>query len=244
MQLKNKTAIVTGAGQGIGLGIALALAQEGANVVITDINGDLCTKAAAELKSQGFDSLTVTCNVASKSDIDNLISKTIEKYGTIDILVNNAGIYPYVPFEQMTEADWDKVMNVNMKGVFFATSAALKHMKSGGRIITISSIASIVGFENLVHYCASKGGVNGFTRALALEMAPKGITVNAVAPGAISTPGAAMPEDQKAAFSKIIPAQRFGTPADIAGAVVYLASESANYVTGQVITVDGGWTIK
>jgi len=242
--MKNKVAIVTGSGQGIGLGIALALAKEGCNIVISDINPETCEKAVAEVTKLGVKAIAVLCNVAKKENVDELIATTMKEFGQLDILVNNAGIYPYKAFMEMTEADWDKVMNVNMKGVFFCTSAAVKVMRPGSKVIHISSIASLVGFENLTHYCASKGGINGFTRALGLELASKGINVNAVAPGAIETPGAAMDEETKKNFVNIIPAKRFGKPEDIANAVVFLASDGADYITGQVLTVDGGWTLK
>jgi NAD(P)-dependent dehydrogenase (short-subunit alcohol dehydrogenase family) len=164
----------------------------------------------------------------------------------LDILVNNAGIYPFVPFSQMKEADWDKVMTVNLKSLFFTCQAASNAISSGGRIINISSIASLVGFENLVHYCASKGAVNSMVRALALELAPKNILINAVAPGAIATPGLSQGMDDASLKQMIstIPLARVGQPEDIAGVVVFLASELSNYVTGQTIVVDGGWTLR
>lgn len=240
--MKNKVAIVTGSGQGIGLGIAVALAKEGCNIVISDMNPETCEKAVAEITKLGVKAIAVLCNVAKKENVDELIATTLKEFGQLDILVNNAGIFPSVAFMDMTEADWDKVMNVNMKGVFFCTSAAVKVMKPGSKVVSISSIASLIGFPNLVHYCASKGGVNGFTRAAALELASKGINVNAVAPGAIETPGANMTEEMKKEFLPLIPANRMGKPIDIANAVVFLASDGADYITGQVITVDGGWT--
>ncbi len=244
MTFKNKTAIVTGAGQGIGFGIASALASQGCNIVVTDINEQTAKAAAEELKESTENVLYVVCDVTSEAQTKDLVSQTVEKFGSIDILVNNAGIYPFVPFENMTQEDWNKVMDVNLKGVFLCTQQVLKTMKAGGRIINISSIASMIGFEGLVHYCTSKGGINAFTRALALELAPKQITVNAVAPGAISTPGAAMADDVKEATIKGIPAGRLGDPMDIAGLVVFLASDVAGYITGQVIAVDGGWTLR
>lgn len=244
MQFQDKVAIVTGSGQGIGLGIAMALAKEGCNIVITDLNADTCTQATEEIKKLGVKAIGVPCDVAKKDEVDSLVEQTLKEFGKLDILVNNAGVYPYKAFMDMTEADWDKVMNVNMKGVFLCCSAALKHMKEGSKIVNISSIASIVGFENLVHYCASKGGVNGLTRTLAVEMAPKKINVNAVAPGAIETPGTGMTEESKKNFIPMIPWGRVGVSEDIANAVVFLASEGADYITGQVLVVDGGWTLK
>jgi NAD(P)-dependent dehydrogenase (short-subunit alcohol dehydrogenase family) len=244
--LKNKVAIVTGAKQGIGYGIAAALAKEGCKVVVSDISQKDCDEAVKKLEKDGGEGYAVQCDVSKRSDVDKLISETVKKFGKLDIIVNNAGIYPFVPFEKMKEEDWDKVMGVNMKGVFNCTQSALKEMKEGARIINISSIASMVGFEGLVHYCASKGGVNGFTRALALELAARRITVNAVCPGAIETPGAtgAMDEKMKEQTAAAIPAKRYGKPEDIANAVVFLALDQSSYVTGQAIVVDGGWTVR
>lgn len=242
--MANKTAIVTGAGQGIGRGIALALANEGYNVVVSDINKDNCDKVAAEITDLGVKSLGVKCDVSNHGEVEALFKQTIEQFGGVDVLVNNAGIYPFISFDKMTESDWDKVMNVNLKSIFLCSKEAAKVLPAGGRIISISSIASLVGFEGLVHYCASKGGINGMTRALALEMAHKNITVNVVAPGAISTPGATSPADMLKQTIAMIPAARMGEPADIANAVVFLASEKSSYITGQVIVVDGGWTLR
>jgi len=244
MILENKIAIVTGARQGIGKGIVLALAKEGCNVVVSDIIEEDCEKVVEEIKKIGVEGLVIKCDVSKKEEVDNLIKKTIEKFGKLDILVNNAGIYPIVPFLEMKESDWDKVMDVNLKSVFLCSQAAAKEMKDGGKIVDISSIASFIGFEGLTHYCASKGGVNAMIRALALELAPKKINVNAVAPGAISTPGAASGEEREKQTIIAIPLARMGMPEDIANAVVFLASEKADYITGQTIIVDGGWTLR
>lgn len=245
MMLDNKIAIVTGAGRGIGRGIVLALAKEGANIVISDINEDDCKKVLMEVKALGKGGLVIKCDVSKKEEVDNLIAKTMEAFGGLDILVNNAGIYPFMPFMNMSEADWDKVLDINLKSMFLCSQAAAKQMKPESKIVDISSIASVVGFEGLVHYCASKGGVNAMIRAMALELAPKKINVNAVAPGSIDTPGASGgSEEQKKQTIAMIPWLRMGTPEDIANAVVFLASDKADYITGQTLIVDGGWTLR
>lgn len=246
MLFKNKTAIVTGSRRGIGKGIAIALAKEGCNIVVSDIDQKDCEAAAEELKEFGVKAIGVKCDVSNKSEVEKLFEKTKEKFGKVDILVNNAGIYPFVPFMQMQEADWDKVIGVNLKSVFLCSQEAAKVMPEGGRIINISSIASFVGFEGLVHYCASKGGINSMVRALALELAPKKITVNAIAPGSVDTPGAnvASNDETKKQTIAMIPLARMGQPEDIANAVVFLASDKAEYITGQTIIVDGGWTLR
>ncbi|MFH1286399.1 MAG: SDR family NAD(P)-dependent oxidoreductase [Candidatus Magasanikbacteria bacterium] len=246
MQLKNKVAIITGSKQGIGLGIALALAKEGCNVVVSDIELASCKKAVNKLKKLGAKAMAIACDVSKKNEVDNLVNQAVKKFGKLDIFVNNAGIFPFVPFVDMKEADWDKVLDINLKSVFLCSQAAVKEMKAGGKIINISSVASLVGFEGLVHYCASKGGINAMIKALALELASKKINVNAVAPGAIETPGATntMTEDIKKGTLALIPWKRMGKPDDIAQAVVFLASKKADYITGQVLVVDGGWTLR
>ena len=239
-----KTAVVTGAGVGIGRGIALEMAKTGYNVVVADLNGENAKQVTEEIVHLGAKSIAIKCDISKSEEVADLFTQTAKEFGRVDVLVNNAGIYPFTPFEQIQESDWDKVMNVNMKGVFFCTKEAIKTMPEGGRIINISSIASIQGFSGLVHYCASKGGVNGMIRALALELAPKKITVNVVAPGAIRTPGAQSGEEAEKQTVAVVPLKRMGEPEDIANAVVFLASEKSSYITGQVIVVDGGWTIQ
>lgn len=244
---EGKTAIVTGAAKGIGYGIALALAKEKANVVLADLDEAANYNSAVEIEEKtGSKTFAVKCDVSKKEDIDALVNAAVEKFGGIDILVNNAGIFPFKPFLELTEQDWDKVLDVNLKSAFLLSQATVKVMKEGGKIVDISSIASLVGFEGLTHYCASKGGMNGFIRALALELASKKINVNAVAPGAIQTPGASgvMSDEALSQTIKSIPWQRVGQPTDIANAVVFLASSGADYITGQVLVVDGGWTLK
>jgi 3-oxoacyl-[acyl-carrier protein] reductase len=245
MLLENKIAIVTGAKQGIGKGIALALAKEGCNVVVADLNKEECEAVVTELEGMGVRGLAVKCDVSKKEEIDELLSLTEKEFGVVDILVNNAGIFPFTPFLDMKEADWDKVMNVNLKSVFMCSQAAAKIMKEGGKIVSISSIAAFVGFEGLAHYCASKGGINAMTRVLALELSSKKINVNAVAPGAINTPGAGgSSEEVMKQTVAAIPWKRMGLPGDIANAVVFLASDKADYITGQTIIVDGGYTLR
>jgi len=244
--MDKKTAVITGAGVGIGRGIAIIMAKAGYNIVVADINEKKCQETAEEIRAVGVKALPVKCDVSKKSEVDQLFMQAVKEFNQIDVLVNNAGIYPFVPFMQIKEESWDKVMEVNLKSVFLCSQAALKVISEGGRIINISSIASIIGFEGLVHYCATKGGVSSMTRALALELAPKKITVNAVAPGSIKTPGASQPGSEEAANKTIsmIPLARMGQPEDIANVVVFLASDKASYITGQVIVVDGGWTLR
>jgi len=244
MSNQNKVAIVTGARQGIGLGIAQDLAKNGYNIVISDISQTDCDNAASQIQVEGVQVIGIACDVANKSQVENLINATIEKLGRLDVLVNNAGIYPFKSFQELQEEDWDKVLDVNLKGVFLTSQIASKVLPEGGRIINISSIASIIGFQGLSHYCASKSAVNGFTRALALELAAQNITVNAVLPGAIATPGAQMPDDTKQQTIANIPLQRIGQPEDIANMVTFLSSDKSSYITGQTFVVDGGWTLK
>ncbi len=235
ISLKNKVAIVTGGTKGIGKGIADTLASYGAHVVV-------CSS-----KSKGGKHHHVKANITQFKDCSKLVEQTIKKFGRIDILVNNAGIYPFTSFKDMTRAQWDQVIDVNLNGVFNATKAVLPHMmkQKYGKIINIASIAGVsVGFPGLVHYCTTKAGLMGFTRALALEMAPYNIHVNAIAPGAIRTPGvkAGLSKDAAAGMIHIIPEGRMGKPVEIAETAAFLASDAASYILGQTIIVDGGLT--
>jgi len=238
MTFKNKVAIVTGAAHGIGRGIADAFLAEGAQVVYSDLT---------PIKDLPADNAVfIACDVSQTKQVDDLVKQAIDKFGKVDILVNNAGVYPFKPFLAMSEAEWDRVININLKGVFLCSQAVAKIMPSGGKIINISSIASFVGFEGLAHYCASKGGINAMIRAMALELAPKKINVNAVAPGAIDVRDDNAPSNDEANKKTIsaIALGRMGLPKDIADTVVFLASDKADYITGQTIVVDGGYTLR
>jgi NAD(P)-dependent dehydrogenase (short-subunit alcohol dehydrogenase family) len=241
-ELTNKVALVTGASRGIGFGLAQALAEAGARVAVA-------ARSEAELEplAASIGGLAVTMDVTRVASIEAGVDRVVKQLGTVDILVNNAGLGANHPALDVTESDWDTLMAVNLKGLFFCCQAAARHMlaKGHGRIINMSSQASLVGIRDHAVYCASKGGVNQLTRVLALEWSARGVTVNAVAPTFIYTPGTKERLDQPEYLQNVlsrIPAGRVGTIADVAGAVIYLASDAASLVTGTVLPVDGGWT--
>ena len=237
MRLQNKVAIVPGASRGIGRGIADEFIKQGAKVVYSDL------APAENLPAEN--AAFIACDVSNAGQVNNLIQQAKERFGGLDILVNNAGIYPFKPFLEISEAEWDKVISVNLRSIFLCSQAAAKIMSGGGKIISVSSIAAFIGFAGLTHYCASKGGINALTRAIALELAAKKINVNAIAPGYIDTPGTATADEKiKQQTLTAIPWGRMGQPQDIAQAAVFLASAEADYITGQTIVVDGGWTIQ
>jgi 3-oxoacyl-[acyl-carrier protein] reductase len=242
MNLSGRVALVTGSGRGIGKAIAQKLSEVGAIVVINDVS-DTAEAAAQEIISTGRQSLFIKGSVSSSAEVNQMIEKIIASYGKIDILVNNAGITRDQLTLRMTDDEWDSVLNVNLKGVFLCTRAALKYMMKQryGRIINISSISGIVGNSGQVNYCAAKAGIIGLTRTVSKEMASRQITINAIAPGFIETDMTQkIPEKLKEEFNKRIPAGYFGTPRDIAEAAAFLASDEARYITGQVLCVDGG----
>lgn len=244
MLLDGKVALVTGASRGIGRAIAIELAKEGASVAI-NYAGNV---AAAEevqkiITDMGGKAIILQADVSSEESATQLVDATIEQLGGLDILVNNAGITRDNLFIRMKEEDWNAVINTNLNGVFNCTKVAAKYMmkKRAGRIINMSSVVGITGNFGQANYAAAKAGVIGFTKSLAREMAARGITVNAVAPGFISTDmTAAMPEKAKDKVLTSIPLGKMGQPEDIASAVLFLASDKASYITGQVIHVDGG----
>ncbi|HII4457357.1 3-oxoacyl-[acyl-carrier-protein] reductase [Clostridium perfringens] len=242
--LKDKVAIVTGGTRGIGRAIALKLADQGANIVINYRNSD---KEAEELKAileeKGIKVLTVKCDISNFEDSKNLMDKCKEVFGKIDILVNNAGITKDTLIMRMKEEDFDNVIDVNLKGTFNCAkhASAIMLKQRFGKIINMTSVVGIAGNAGQVNYAASKAGVIGLTKSLAKELGSRGITVNAVAPGFINTDmTASLSEKVKEEASKNIPLKRLGDPEDVANLVGFLASDAANYITGQVINVDGG----
>lgn len=246
--LRGKVALVTGAAQGMGRSHVLALAKQGATVVITDVDLDRCRSVMEELAGVG-ESSCFRLDVSQKHEVDEVFDAVIAQHGRIDILVNNAGIYEPKPFLELSEEEWDRTIDINLKGQFLCAQRAAKEMSTsgGGRIIHISSIASGqvgVGIPGAAHYTASKGGVIALTETLAAELAPFNILVNAIAPGAIATRmvGALnMDKDAREALLSRIPLKRMGTPEEVAALVVFLASDEASYCTGATFTVDGGW---
>jgi len=245
MNLSTRIAIVTGSGRGIGRAIALKLAEVGATVVVNDID-EAVKGVAEEIEAMGRKSLPVLADVSSSSDVARLVEETMAAYGRIDILVNNAGINRDQLLLRMSEEDWDKVLNVNLKSVFLCTKAVLRPMakQRWGRIISISSIVGIVGNQGQANYASAKAGIIGFTRTIAKEVASHGITANAIAPGFIDTEMTQrLKEEWKQELKRQIPLGDFGSPRDVAEAVAFLASDEARYITGQVLGVDGGMAI-
>lgn len=243
MEFKGKTALITGSARGIGKAIAERFAGHGAKIVISDVLLDLAEATAAEFKSKGYEALAVKANVTDAGEVAHLIDETVARFQTLDILVNNAGITRDTLLVRMSEEDWDKVLDINLKGAFLVTQAAAKIMmkQRSGRIINISSVVGRMGNAGQANYAASKAGLIGLTKAVAKELAGRNVTVNAVAPGYIATEMTEkLSPAAKEAFLANIPLKRAGTPGDIAGVVAFLASDDASYITGQVLGIDGG----
>jgi len=241
MALDGRIAVVTGGGRGIGRSIAIVLASQGAAVAVWDLNAAGAEETATAIREAGGKAVAIAGDAADATAVASAAARTREELGPVTILVNNAGITNYVPFTDMTEELWDRMINVNLKGPFLVSQAILPDMLEAGwgRIINISSSSAQTGAPSLAHYAASKGGVIGLTKALAVEFIGKGITVNNVPPGFVDTPllREGIDPDKVAAT---MPMKRAGQPQDIAHAVAYLASEEAGYVTGQTLSVNGG----
>lgn len=245
MDLSNKVAVVTGSARGIGRAIALKLAGAGADVVVNDIAAaaDSLESVAGEIRALKRQALVVTGDVSSADDVNGFIENAFEKFGRIDILVNNAGVTRDGLVMRMSDEEWDMVMNIDLKSVFLCTRAVLRPMmkQRWGRIVSLSSVVGIIGNAGQANYSSAKAGVIAFTRSVAKEVASRGITANAIAPGFIDTQMTQkLDEKQVEELLKRVPVGYAGTPRDIAEAVAFLASEEARYITGQVLSVDGG----
>lgn len=240
---KGKIAVITGASRGIGRSIALSLSAAGATIVAVDIDQSATDAVVAELKAAGGAALAVVGNVTNPVDADNMIDAAVKEFGRVDILVNNAGITRDGIFLRMKDEDWDAVLTVNLKGAFLCSRAASKVMakQRSGRIINIASVVGQMGNAGQANYCASKAGLIGLTKSNARELAKRNVTVNAVAPGFIATAMTdALSDKVKAELTAQIPLERLGSAEDIANAVLFLASEASGYITGHVLSVNGG----
>jgi 2-deoxy-D-gluconate 3-dehydrogenase len=252
LDLQGKTAIVTGGAQGIGRGIAETLSAAGAQVIIADCNRDGADALAQTLRRQGRSALAIEVDVANETSVQTLVRRAGDQVAHIDIVVNNAGVFPMRPLRELDAATWDRTLGVNLRGAYLCTRLTAEHMianRIAGRIINISTMNTARTYVGMPHYDASKGGLNALTKSAALEYAPFGITVNAVAPGGVKTPGSLAVRTQfgqgsveaaDAAFAQRIPLGRWAEPEDIGRAVWFFASRAADYITGQVLYVDGG----
>jgi glucose 1-dehydrogenase len=249
MRLIGKNALVTGSSQGIGQAIVLKFAEEGANVVVDYVTHPDTAKETVQLAEKfGRRAVAVQGNISKVADAKRVVQESVEALGGLDILVNNAGVERRAPFWEVTEADYDLVLDVNLKGAFFTTQAFVQHrlaVKQPGKVINVSSVHEELPFPHFTSYCASKGGMKMVTRNLSIELAPFGITINNIAPGAIETPiNRALlnnPAELKALLDNI-PLGRLGKTSDVAGAAAFLASSDSDYITGTTIVVDGGLT--
>lgn len=248
MLLSDRIVLITGGGRGIGRILALALAEHGASLAIADIDLPAAEAVAAEITQSGGRAAAIAANVTDKASVQAMVAKTVEALGGVDVLINNAGIFPISQLASMPEDEWDRVIAVNLKGVFLCSQAVLGAMRQrgGGRIINMASVSGLVGAIGFAHYAASKAGVVGFTKSLAREAAPMGITANCVAPGIIATDIASntFPAAALEYYKTQVPLRRLGTPEDLISVVLMLAAPGSAYITGQTFTVDGGYTMQ
>lgn len=243
MILKDKACLITGSARGIGYAIAEELAANGAKIVLTDVLEDVLDKSVEKLSSTGAEVIGIPLDVSNSEQVSAAVDRAKESFGSIDLLVNNAGVTKDTLLVRMSEADWDFVLRVNLKGAFLMTQAVAKVMmkQRSGKIVNISSVVGLMGNAGQVNYSSSKAGLLGLTKSCARELAGRGICVNAIAPGFIETEmTTVLPDAARAAFLENIPLKRAGTPADIAKSVLFLASPSSDYITGQVLGVNGG----
>ncbi len=242
-RLENQIAVVTGAGRGIGQAIAVKLASAGADIAAVDLKVEFCAETVEKVQALGRKAWAVAANVADAASVEAAVEQILAAAGTVDILVNNAGITKDGLLMRMSEADWDAVLDINLKGTFLFTKSLVRSLlkQRSGRIVNIASVIGLMGNAGQCNYGASKAGVIGFTKSCAREVASRGITVNAIAPGFIQTAMTdKLPQEQKDAIIKQIPLASLGLPEDVADAVLFFASPAARYVTGQVLPVDGG----
>jgi 3-oxoacyl-[acyl-carrier protein] reductase len=244
LRLKDKVSVITGSGKGIGESIAVLFACEGSKVVVCSRTKSDLDRVGERIVHEGAPCLPIVADVTGQSSVDHLVRKVLDEYGTIDILVNNAGIFPSSELTRMSEQEWDKVIDTDLKSMFLCCKAVVPIMigQKSGKIINVSSVTGTsVSSGGFVHYSAAKAGVIGFTMSLALELARHGINVNAISPGTIMTPGVAEHlGDRVEAIAESIPLKRLGDPIEVAYAALFLASQESNYITGQSIVVDGG----
>ena len=245
IDLSGKTALVTGGGQGLGAATAATLAQAGANLVVNyfaDPGGVNRRRASQTAERIGEPAVAIEADVRDLQQVEAMIDQTIQRFGRLDIVVNNAGIVRDRTLRKLSPDDWQAVIDTNLTGVYHVCKASAERLSEGGRIVNLASISSFAGFFGQSNYAAAKAGIVGLTRVLSRELAKRRITVNAVAPGVVMTEmGRSIPDPQRAEMLKLIPLSRFGEPEEIAGVILFLASDLASYVTGQVIHVNGGW---
>ncbi len=243
MLLKDQVAVITGGARGIGREIALTLARQAADVALFDVQPEILEQTIAQIRALGRRSEGIIVDVTDGKQVEDGVAKVLDKLGKIDILINNAGITKDGLLVRMDDAQWDRVLEINLKGTFLCTRAVAKHMlkQRRGRIISIASIVGLIGNPGQANYAASKAGIIGFTKAVAKELASRGVTCNAIAPGFIQTEMTdVLPEEAKARLMQAIPMGTLGSPTDVAQAALFLASEAARYITGHVLVVDGG----